>query len=503
MRITGGYIDGFGCLRDKRLSFGDGLNSFSSENGTGKSTLVAFIKAMLFGIGDTKRTSLYDNERRRYSPWGGGKFGGSLTVKTDRGIFRIERSFGKRPSEDSFRLFDAESGRESYEYGENIGEVLLGIDADGAERTIFLTEKNLLPGTESPALSAAVSGAVGNVTEADSLRDALLILDKQRRRYVKKGGGGELDACREKIAAAKRRLSGLDALIQRERAENEEFSLIKERLEALDSDAGSVRVRQSELVGRGKTCLSVFFILSLALTAVCAAAGFLFNPLLYIAAGVFGVLGTVLILASRRHCTSRAMADYERLDCERGDIDAERLRLVEERAELMRRHDMTLEAISEIRQTQVELEWLCARLSELESELSVIREAARRLTLANEALAKRHLGGAEAAFKRYLDAFSESEGLNLDTELKVSKTEGGETHPYESYSRATRDLYAFAARLAAADAVFGGKTPFIVLDDPFCAFDDRRLALALDFLRELAGTRQVIYFTASKSRLPR
>ena len=92
--------------------------------------------------------------------------------------------------------------------------------------------------------------------------------------------------------------------------------------------------------------------------------------------------------------------------------------------------------------------------------------------------------------------------MNLDTELNITKTEGAQTHPYESYSRATRDLYAFAARLAAADAVFGGRCPFLILDDPFAAFDDKRLATALEFIFKLSSTRQIIYFTASKSRLP-
>ena len=142
------------------------------------------------------------------------------------------------------------------------------------------------------------------------------------------------------------------------------------------------------------------------------------------------------------------------------------------------------------------------RLKEAESELFIVKEAAERLKEANESLTKKHLVGAREAFIKYLDIFSASEGLNLDTELKITKTESGETHPYESYSRATRDLYSFAARLAATDAVLGGKCPFIILDDPFSAFDDGRLATALEFLRKTAKSRQIIYLTASKSRLP-
>lgn len=503
MKIINGYIEGFGCLCGKAIEFDGGLNALSSENGTGKSTLIAFIKAMLFGIGDTRRTGLLENDRRRYAPWSGAKFGGSLTVMTDGRVFRIERSFGRRPSEDSFRLFDATTGRESKEYGDNVGEMLLRIDADGAERTLFLTEKNLLPSTESPTLSAAISGAVGRATEGDRLDEALLLLDKQRRKYQKRGGGGEIDECREKITDAKRLLSSLEATLESERREKEEIAALSEELASLDTDARELRSRQSELVGKSRPTLTLFLILTLALAAIFATVAVFSSPLFYIAAAVFATMGGVIAIVGTRGRGSKIREDYDRLDGKRSDLDAKKAALTEERAELIRRHEATLDALKGLRETELELSRQTERLSVLEEKLFIIKEAAERLKAANEALAKRHVGGACESFRRYLDIFSESEGLSLDTELKITKTEGGETHPYESYSRATRDLYSFAARLAAADAIFGGRCPLLILDDPFCAFDDKRLSLALDFTRELAKSRQIIYFTASKSRLPR
>lgn len=503
MKIISGYIENFGCLSNKSLSFGGGLNTVCSANGTGKSTLLAFIKAMLFGIGDTKKTSLFENERRRYTPWNKGRFGGSLTVEVSGRRFRIERSFGKRPSEDSFRLFDAVTGLESSEYGETIGEVLLGIDADGAERTVFLTERNLLPTTESPTISAAITGAVGRVNESDKLFDALAILDKQRKKYLKKGGGGEIDLCRENIVVKKRRLSALESLIQAEKTENEEISHITDKLGRLDSRAEGIRNRQNALVTRhGSMFFSLFLIFLLAITLSSLVLGITLNPLFYIAAGVLFILTAVFFILIRGRVNLKTQTDYAKLDYERSDIDSVKVQLIEERAELIRRHEKTLDAVKERDELRAELSMLTARLERLESELFIVKEAAERLKAANDTLAAKHVGGAKEAFKKYLDALCESHGLNLDTELKISRTEGGETHPYESYSRAMRDLYAFAARLAAADAVFGGKCPFLVLDDPFAAFDDKRLSIALCFLRELSRTRQVIYLTPTKSRLP-
>jgi len=73
------YIDNFGKLSGERISFRSGLNTILRENGWGKSTLLAFIKAMLYGLEDTRKQSLEENDRKRYLPWQGGGFGGSLS----------------------------------------------------------------------------------------------------------------------------------------------------------------------------------------------------------------------------------------------------------------------------------------------------------------------------------------------------------------------------------------------------------------------------------------
>ena len=121
MKLIKCYIENFGILTEKEISFSKGLNCAVSENGTGKTTLTAFIEAMLYGIGDTRKQSLEENPRKKYSPWQGGKFGGSLTVEVGKKRYVIERSFGARPADDTFRLVDADTGNESGDYAENIG----------------------------------------------------------------------------------------------------------------------------------------------------------------------------------------------------------------------------------------------------------------------------------------------------------------------------------------------------------------------------------------------
>ena len=63
-------------------------------------------------------------------------------------------------------------------------------------------------------------------------------------------------------------------------------------------------------------------------------------------------------------------------------------------------------------------------------------------------------------------------------------------------SQGTADQVYLALRLAICLlALPGGDPAPLILDDALVSFDDRRLKLALDVLRQLAGERQVLLFT--------
>ena len=50
MKIKSLHIDGFGALVNYSLNFNDELNSYFLNNGEGKTTIICFIKSMLFGL---------------------------------------------------------------------------------------------------------------------------------------------------------------------------------------------------------------------------------------------------------------------------------------------------------------------------------------------------------------------------------------------------------------------------------------------------------------------
>ena len=80
------------------------------------------------------------------------------------------------------------------------------------------------------------------------------------------------------------------------------------------------------------------------------------------------------------------------------------------------------------------------------------------------------------------------------------RTERGEAHGIDSYSRGIRDLYSLGLRLALIDALYENEAPFIILDDPFIAFDDEKLERAKSTLKAISKTKQILYFTCATSR---
>jgi uncharacterized protein YhaN len=90
MRIENIHIDGFGVWNDKHWGpLAAGLNVFYGPNETGKSTLMGFIRAMLFGF--EKRGTA-----KRYEPVNGGAHGGALDLLVGDTLLRLERKAGRQ-----------------------------------------------------------------------------------------------------------------------------------------------------------------------------------------------------------------------------------------------------------------------------------------------------------------------------------------------------------------------------------------------------------------------
>lgn len=209
MKIIELYIESFGKLSGYSYRFSEGLNEILEDNGFGKSTLADFIKAMLYGLDDTRRLSIEENDRKKYFPWQGGSFGGWLSFETGGKKYRIERTFGKKASDDTYAVFDLERGMETSALGECPGETVFGIDKDGFLRTVCLSEKNLSGKNTNQTISAKLSDLVGAEGDMGEFDNALKLLDDRRKFYQKRGGTGGIQDVRTRLSQAEDELRSL------------------------------------------------------------------------------------------------------------------------------------------------------------------------------------------------------------------------------------------------------------------------------------------------------
>lgn len=190
MKLLSCEIAGFGVLRNETRTFTDGLNCVCAPNGEGKSTLAVFIKAMLYGLPQSTKRKLNDNERKRYQPWDGGIYGGSLTFEVHGKRYRAERFFGAKEAEDTFALTDLDTNLPGTEYSANLGYELFGISADAYERSTYISQRILADKPEDNDLRVKLTHLIEESGDFSSLEPALAILDKKRSEYQVRGGRG-------------------------------------------------------------------------------------------------------------------------------------------------------------------------------------------------------------------------------------------------------------------------------------------------------------------------
>ena len=211
MRLISLHVENFGKLQNYDDTFDAGLNARLQDNGWGKSTLAVFIKAMLYGLAATTRRSLIENERKRYTPWQGGAFGGSLDIEVEGKCYRIERLFGAKEAEDTLTVTDLMTGRDAdVDWASEPGERLLGVDSAAYERSTYLSQRpDELSESGMDSIHTKLNRLVDATDDLANFDTAVLALEKRRQYYRHlRGDGGA-------IAEGEAELAALDRAIER------------------------------------------------------------------------------------------------------------------------------------------------------------------------------------------------------------------------------------------------------------------------------------------------
>ena len=160
MKLIKCHIENFGKLSDFTYDFTDGCNTVCEENGWGKSTLAAFLRVMLFGFRNEGKRDPLENERKRYSPWQKGVYGGELQFESEGKQYSVRRTFGSKSAEDEFQLTDTKTNLPCRDFTQNLGEELFRIDAGSFERTIFISQNDC-----ETFVTDGINAKIGNLAE--------------------------------------------------------------------------------------------------------------------------------------------------------------------------------------------------------------------------------------------------------------------------------------------------------------------------------------------------
>ena len=208
MRLIRCYIENFGKLKNQDISFTDGAMCFHYENGWGKSTLAVFLTVMLYGFDNERSRDDYVNERKRYRPWQGGVYGGTLTFSVNGRAYTVERTFGMKEKEDHFLLRDACTNLESQDFSSNLGEELFQLDRASFERTILLSQNDCAAKTTD-----RIQAKLGNLAEAT---DDIENYEKADRRLNDLLNGMSPARKTGSLYRLKEQISDLEAELQRQ-----------------------------------------------------------------------------------------------------------------------------------------------------------------------------------------------------------------------------------------------------------------------------------------------
>ena len=184
MIIREANIGKFGKLENQKYQFAPQINVIYGANESGKSTLMQFLKAMLFGLEKTRVRKTLDTYNR-YEPWDTpAYFYGSMMFETGQQQFLLERNFYYK--EKRARLVNIRDGEElSVEYGDL--DMLLGnVSASAYENTCCIGQEQLLPGRELGVLLEDERSNLAQTGSGDfQLSKALQELEQKRKNAEK------------------------------------------------------------------------------------------------------------------------------------------------------------------------------------------------------------------------------------------------------------------------------------------------------------------------------
>lgn len=546
MNLRKCYIENFGKLHEFTYEFQKGLNIINEANSWGKSTFATFIKAMFYGFDTSNKRAISENERKKYYPWQGGKFGGNLEFEINGKIYEIERFFGTKDKDDIFKLYDKTTNSESSDFSENIGEEIFKIDRQAYERSTYIPGQAISVEIND-SLSAKLSNIVENENDINTSEDAINNIISVMKEYKKTGNKGRINEIEAIINSKRRELEYSqknEEIIEARKKRIEEYKLeikkyeeqkvrnqkkineiseqenqkLKRELE-IANEKLEAQKKIEKLQEENHKHMRFEVIISILIIIMGIILGILISKYLYSFCGA-GVLLLIREITKFNKIKKRNNKRYEQISNTKVEITEEKI--TESKEELLKQNELIDRNISNLinqksydenemnrlinteesaEEIENEIENLEQDLEEMNHKYDILDKTQKYLLQAKQQFSSHYLQGMTQGFKKYLNLISKEKlETNIDIKLNVKVQEYGEKKDIEYLSTGYKDLIGICIRLALVEALFESEKPFIILDDPFVNLDKEKIEKAKQIVKELSTEYQVIYFVCHECR---
>lgn len=229
MRITHLRIGHFGKLHNIELDFGERLNVVLGPNESGKSTIHAFIGAMLFGLDRSRGRAGKDDLYTKYKPWDTpGSYQGSLDFEHEGTNYRITRVFYQK--EKSCSCTNLDTGRPVNLPDDSITSIIPSLTKSAYYNTVSMGQSAL-------RCAADFGGEVHNyIANLATSKESRIDVSDATKRLSKK------------VKELQKQIKDIDSEISESEEEIAELKLGEERIAKLEADRIAASERVEELV---------------------------------------------------------------------------------------------------------------------------------------------------------------------------------------------------------------------------------------------------------------
>ncbi len=189
MKILNITISEFAGLGQRSYNLSEGLNIIEGLNESGKSSLLAFIKFILYGF--VRRGAGEElGERERYVSWTGKRAAGSMMLVSGGKKWRVERELfvqtrGTRESVvDDVKIIDVETGAHEHS-GEVPGMLFLGIPAEVFSSSCGISQSSLAA-INTAEVGSSIENLLFSADESLNTQKATDKLESIRRQLLHK-----------------------------------------------------------------------------------------------------------------------------------------------------------------------------------------------------------------------------------------------------------------------------------------------------------------------------